>query len=134
MRAYLRFRRDPYASNHGFGHGPNWRFRVIRRALQLLGLNPKLIRHGLPREVFIGTLADNALEVLRGRRKRPKYDSLRTVGEVSELALTRWVRPRALRDASYRNFRKAGLYKQLGLVRRQVELTSSVRRRGMGKG
>jgi len=134
MRAYLRYRRDPYASNHGFGQGPNWRFRVIRRALQLLGLNPKLIRHGLPREVFIGTLADNALEVLRGRRKRPRYDSLRTVGEVSELALTRWVRPRALRDTSYRDFRKRGLSKQLGLVRRELELPRPVRSRGMGAG
>jgi hypothetical protein len=56
----------------------------------------------LSREVYVSRLADNALDVLRGKRKRPKYDSLLSTTEVANLALERWVRPRALRDQSYR--------------------------------
>jgi hypothetical protein len=74
-----------------------------------LGLNPHLVRHGLPREVFFANLADNALEILRGRQKRPRYSSLRSVSEVAELALSRWVRPRAQRDNTYRLFLKSTL-------------------------
>jgi hypothetical protein len=101
LRGYLRQRKDAYAENNRYGQGPNWKMRMIRQGLVRLGMNPNLIKHGLEREVFLSCLADNALEVLRGKRKRPKYDTLQSVTEVSELALNRWVRPRALRDNSY---------------------------------
>ena len=52
MRQYLKYRKDPYADNHQYGDGPNWRLRSIRRTLHLLGMNPDLLRHGLAREVF----------------------------------------------------------------------------------
>ncbi len=104
LREYLKFRKDPYAANHEYGEGPNWRLRSIKRALGLLGLDPDLLKHGFTREVFLGKVADNALEILTGKRKRPKYATLRTAAEVSELALNRWVRPRAARDHAFRRF------------------------------
>lgn len=103
MRDYLKSRKDPYSNNHTYGEGPNWRLRTIRRSLQLLDLDPNLVRHGLLREVFISHLADNALDVLNGKRLCPKYESLRSAGDVAELALARWVRPRAMWDFRYRS-------------------------------
>ena len=102
MRAYLKARKHAYADNHGFGEGPNWRLRTIREALKQLELDPALVRHGLSREVFICCLADNALAMLQGKRKRPKYDSLLGIAEVAQRALNRWVLPRAARDPGFR--------------------------------
>lgn len=103
MREFLRSKKDLYAENHEYGQGPNWRLRTIRRALEKIGLDPKLLKHGLRREVFLCSLADNSKQILKGERKRPRYNSLRTVEEVASLALARWIKPRAGRDCSYRN-------------------------------
>lgn len=129
MRSYLRYRKEMYAANHRYGHGPNWKFRAIRRALALLGLNPDLLKHGFSREVFIGRLADNALEILKGTRKRPKYASLRPAADVAELALRRWVRPRAARDLSYREHTRSQLLRQINGI---VEPRPRVRKRRRG--
>jgi len=130
MRAYLRHRREPYAANHKYGNGPNWKFRAIRRTLQLLDLNPDLVKHGLTREVFLCNLADNALDVLNGKRKRPKYLTLRSVNDVAELALTRWIRPRASRDPSYKTFRRDELAKGLSILAEADDLRIRERARG----
>jgi Domain of unknown function (DUF4338) len=130
MRAYLTARGDPYAGNHRYGNGPNWRLRTIRRTLQLLGLDPHLLRHGLPREVFVSYLADNAREILRGERKRPNYDSLKSVAEVSELALSRWVRPRASRDQNFRLFTAEEFLTRLDLA--HAKTSSRILRRAGG--
>jgi hypothetical protein len=113
MREYLRAKKHGYASNHGYGEGPNWRLRTIRQTLTLLGLDPELVRHGLSREVFVSCLADNALEILRGKRKRPKYESLLSVAEVTQLALNRWIRPRAIRDQEYLSVTRDQIYAQI---------------------
>lgn len=101
MRRYLKARKDPYAANHRYGDGPNWKLRAIRRALTLLGMNPDLLRHGFTREVYFGCVADNALEILRGVHRRPRYPSLLSVGDVASLAIDRWLRPRMSRDDRY---------------------------------
>ena len=108
MRAYLKVRKHKYADSHQYGDGPNWRLRTIRQALRLLGMDPKLLRHGLSREVFISCLADNALEILRGKRKRPKYDSLLSASEVTALAIKRWLKPRSERNSAYRLVTREG--------------------------
>lgn len=113
MRDYLVYRKDPYANNHQFGDGPNWRLRSIRRVLHLLGMNPDLLRHGLAREVFVSHLADNAIDVLAGRRKRPKYDSLLPTADVARLAISRWMLPRSQRDESYRGVTREETLKQI---------------------
>jgi Domain of unknown function (DUF4338) len=116
MRDYLEYRKDPYANNHQYGDGPNWRLRSIRRALHLLGMNPDLLKHGLAREVFVSHLADNAVDVLSGRRKRPKYGSLLTAANVAQLAISRWMLPRALRDESYRQVTREEILAQVTAV------------------
>jgi hypothetical protein len=113
MRQYLRYRKDSYANNHQYGDGPNWRLRSIRRALHLLGMNPEFLRHGLAREVFLARVADNAMEILSGKRKRPRYSSLLSAANVAQLAIKRWVHPRSLRDDSYRRVTREEILEQM---------------------
>jgi hypothetical protein len=109
LRSYLKRKRHSYADSHQFGDGPNWRLRTIRQALRQLDLDPDLIRHGLSREVFVSRVADNAVDVLNGTRKRPKYESLLSVQEVATAAIARWLKPRSQRDESFRAVRREQL-------------------------
>jgi hypothetical protein len=102
LRDYLESVEDPYARGFNFGSGPNWKIRVIRKALKRLGLNTALTQHGFHREVFFCAVASNATEYLRGEDTSVRYENLPSVEEISDLALTRWVLPRALRDDSYK--------------------------------
>lgn len=101
LRDYLKHVGDPYANAFKFGSGPNWRLRVIRRALELLGMDPDLIRHGFPREVFFCSIASNAIPFLKGRHSRIKYGKLPTVASAAKLALERWSIPRSERNSEY---------------------------------
>jgi hypothetical protein len=109
LRAYLEHIDDAYAGGFEFGSGPNWRIRVIRRALERLGLDTSLARHGFVREVFLCRVAKNAEALLRGDNKRVLYGGLPNVREISAAALDRWVIPRAERDARYLDWRASDL-------------------------
>jgi hypothetical protein len=109
LRAYLEFKGDSYADGFNFGSGPNWRIRVIRRALEGLGMGAALARHGLSREVFFARLASNAEAYLRGDNTLAVYKGLPTASEISAQALNRWVVPRSLRDPSYLGWKAADI-------------------------
>lgn len=113
MRAYLEAQGHEYAHGHAFGQGPNWRMRVIREALTSLGLSPKILRHGIPREVYICELGEHGIEFLRGTRKRIDRSSVLTVDQIAEQALARWVIPRAMRDSSYRTWSPNDTYAEI---------------------
>ncbi len=117
LRAYLRRKRHKYANGHKFGEGPNWRLRTIRAALDALGFKADLLRHGIGREVFACSLASNAKNILRGKAKRATYRSLLTAQEVGLLARERWLVPRALTRAEYREWRREQLLELLSAVR-----------------
>ncbi|MCK6456021.1 MAG: DUF4338 domain-containing protein [Phycisphaerae bacterium] len=102
IRQYLKRKRHRYASGFKYGDGPNWRLRATRLAVQLVGLRPELLRHGVQREVYVCELATNAKAVLRGRHKRAKYPDLLSAKQVSDLARERWVEPRAGRCPEYK--------------------------------
>jgi hypothetical protein len=106
MRDYLAIKDDTYASNHRFGDGPNWKLRAANKALTLVGLEPKLLRHGISREVFACEIAQNAREVLSGKTKKADYGNLLSVKSVTELAMERWIIPRSERSDSYRAWRR----------------------------
>ncbi|MHC9085965.1 Druantia anti-phage system protein DruA [Luteimonas sp. RIT-PG2_3] len=109
LRYYLDYIGDDYADGFNFGSGPNWRIRVIRRALERLGMDTSLARHGFSREVFIAKLASNAEAYLCGDSKRALYGNLPTVAEISLIARERWIVPRAGRDRSYQDWKVADL-------------------------
>lgn len=118
LRAYLKSVGDTYADSHGFGQGPNYRLRLIRRALALLGLDPDMARHGLPREVFFCPLASNAIQFLTGAHKRIRYDRLPTVEEAGAAALTRWMVPRAERRPDFNLWQSESFLSDIGFSSR----------------
>lgn len=113
LRGYLKHVGDHYADAHKFGNGPNWRIRVIRRALSLLGMDPDLVRHGFTREVFFCPVASNAVAFLRGDHQRVLYEELLSVEAMSQLALDRWVIPRAERVPDYLSWRSEQFLEEL---------------------
>lgn len=62
------------------------------------------------------SLADNALKILRTGRGRPDLSSLLSAGDVSQLALERWVIPRSERRPEYRLWRRESIKSLLGDV------------------
>jgi hypothetical protein len=104
IRKYLRLKRDPYAGNHSFGEGPNWRLRTIRRALDVLNINQSVLRHGIQREVFICAFGPNALDILKSGKGQLDTSGLLTVQQISDLARERWIVPRAGRRPEYREW------------------------------
>jgi hypothetical protein len=113
MRQYLRLIDHPYADCHRFGQGPNWRLRTIRAALNELGINESVMKHGVQREVFYCPLAENASEILTKGRGRPELSSLKTVEEISILARERWIVPRAASTNEFKNWVREEITSQI---------------------
>ncbi|MBP3124750.1 Druantia anti-phage system protein DruA [Thalassospira sp. ER-Se-21-Dark] len=114
LRDYLRDIDHTYADQHQFGQGPNWRLRTTRAALSALGFKEDLLRHGIQREVFICELASNTVKILNTGKGRPDLTRLLSAKEVSELALERWILPRAIRMPAYQNWTSSDLVNLFG--------------------
>jgi hypothetical protein len=60
--------------SYHFGDGANWRLRVIRDGMNLLGFNAEeCLNHGHPRGVYVVPLSRNAREYLRGETDEIDY-------------------------------------------------------------
>lgn len=104
LRSYLEALGHPYASGHRFGMGPNWKIRVLRTALEQLGLDGNsILRHGVEREVYAIPLVRNWKEILLGRHKNVRSCAL-PASEITDFCLRRWIVPRASRDKRYKRF------------------------------
>ena len=109
LRDYLREIGHSYADHHQFGEGPNWRMRTTRAALEALGFNDDLLRHGIEREVFLSQLADNALKLLRTGKGKPDLSSLLSADDVSKLAVERWILPRSERRPEFKAWKRENI-------------------------
>jgi len=127
LRDYLREIGHPYADKHRFGQGPNWRMRTTRVALETLGFEDDMLRHGIQREVFISQLADNALKVLHSGRGRPNLSSLLSAEEVARLAVERWMLPRSERRPEFKTWKRESIEALLGDQRRELASKLSLR-------
>jgi len=114
LREYLRLLGHSYADQHRFGQGPNWRLRTTRAALEALGFDDDLLRHGIQREVFICEFADNSLKLLRSGRGRPDLSSLLSAEEVAHLAVERWMLPRSQRRPDFKIWERNNIATLLG--------------------
>jgi hypothetical protein len=114
LRDYLRDIGHKYADRHRFGQGPNWRMRTTRAALEILGFEADMLRHGIEREVFLCQLASNALSILRNGRGRPNLSSLLSAEEVAQLAVERWMLPRSQRMPQFREWKRENIRELLG--------------------
>lgn len=123
MRDYLRIKKHRYADQHEYGEGPNWRLRTIRAALLELDINQAVLRHGIQREVYLCTLAENALDILKSGRGTPDVSRLETVCAISEKAKARWIVPRAERRPEFKAWRREDI---LNLVRGTPVVTGQI--------
>lgn len=119
MRQYLEKTGDEYSDNHRFGDGPNWKLRAVRKVLGQVGLDPDLMRHGIPREVFVCSLASNARQFLTGKAKKARFNGLKSVADISRLALERWIVPRAGRRPEFKLWERENLELLLASSERQ---------------
>ena len=114
FRDYLRDVGHKYADRHHFGQGPNWRMRTTRAALEILGLESDMLRHGIEREVFLCQLASNAINILRNGRGRPNLSTLLSAEEVAQLAVERWMLPRSQRMPQFKQWKRDNIRELLG--------------------
>lgn len=94
MRKFLAERGEKYADGHEYGDGPNWKMRVIRKTMELLGYSKTpLLKHGIKREVFVASLASNYKDYLQGKTDEPKFIDL-TLNEYGSFFRERFMIPR----------------------------------------
>jgi hypothetical protein len=134
MRDYLRHIDHTYADQHAYGQGPNWRLRTIRAALKALGFKDDLMRHGIQREVFICQLASNAAKILQTGKGMPDVSSLESVQQIADMALERWMIPRARNVPDFKHWESTDLIDLFGsqaqLLRTQADQGKSSGRSG----
>jgi Druantia protein DruA len=114
IRTFLTKCRDEETHRYKFGSGPNYRIRVVRKALERLQLPPELLRHGIRRGVYVAPLARNSSQFLRGNSSRLLWYQ-RPLPEIVRFWRERWMLPRAARDASYLAFDSLSWKKILNL-------------------
>ena len=98
----------PKYRGSSFGDGSNYRIRVIRMGLSLLGLPGDLLKHGIEREVFLAPTAENSFEFLRGETSvLRKHDQ--SQNEIGEYYLKRWAVRRSETRPEYKDFDRNSL-------------------------
>lgn len=92
----------------GFGSGPRIKWQTMVRALDFIGFDSELLRHGIQREVFLFPLIRNLTAYLEGVEKEPQYYDV-TFSELSNHWRQRWLLPRAKRVDSWHAWDKESL-------------------------
>ena len=113
MREWLHRRGDSYWDSYAYGEGPNWRFRVIRKTLDLLGYGGNhLTMHNIGREVFIAPLAKNYKQFLQGKESALEFYD-RPLKELVAFFKERWLLPRAQRVNSWKDWEHNMILEQI---------------------
>jgi len=110
---YLRSVGDLSVTSYEYGGGPNWKIRIIKRALWHLGLEDTLMKHGFQREVYVCEIARNCREFLTGKESIPDFSHLKSVSEIAKMAKTRWIIPRAVRNPEFKDYKKTNFISTL---------------------
>ena len=113
IREYLSAINHPYANGHQFGTGPNWRMRATKEALRQIGLDGDLLKHGVFREVYVCKFIENYSSLLSGKSNTPRNINLKSVKEIGELALDRWMIPRSERKPDFLYWKRENISKLL---------------------
>lgn len=114
IREYMQACGDDEIGKYKFGSGPNYRIRVVRKALERLQLPSNLLRHGVQRGVYVAPLAKNTISFLNGRASKLHWHH-RPLEQVVGYWKERWLLPRAERDLSYRDFDSQSWRKIVGI-------------------
>lgn len=106
LRAFLAAEGHPYARQHCFDGGGNWRMRLLRAAVDELGLQaPAVLQHGIRREVFAAELSTEAKPFLNHGGQIP-VPQLSPAATIAQAACERWVIPRSRRRPDYVRWRR----------------------------
>jgi len=101
MKELLIMMQHPIVKRNRFGQGPNWKMRLIRTCLQKIDLSPRILRHGIRREVYGVSLAENYRTFLLGLEDQIKsYDF--PASTMISFFKERWFFPRSRRNESYK--------------------------------
>jgi hypothetical protein len=87
----------------GFGKGPRIKWQTMVRALEKIGFNSSLLRHGVKREIFLVPLIRNLKNYMEGVEKRPHYIDV-TFDELANYWRDRWLIPRSERVDGWCNW------------------------------
>ena len=74
LEAIKRYGNSEILKKYKFGHGPNYKLRVVSEGLKILGLSKdKLTVHSIRRGYYIAPLAENWQEFLLAKEDKPIY-------------------------------------------------------------
>jgi hypothetical protein len=105
-----------------YGSGPNWRFRVIRTALNALDIDEGHLQHNVRREVFLAPVAEGWREYLCGDRDDFVPYDMPAVA-IGEYYRDRWAIGRAERKPGYRFWSRDEARISAQLPNRQLTLS-----------
>ena len=95
MQSYLKQIEDPEVRKNDPGDGPSPKLRYIRRCLELLDINPDVLKHGIQRGFYAAKLAENFKSVLRNGEE-PDYLEM-DIDDIFEFFRNRYLLDRAKR-------------------------------------
>lgn len=106
-RLYPKFRAfleaQDISTTGGFGKGPRIKWQTMVRALERVGFDSNLLRHGVKREIFLVPLIRNLKTYMNGIEKRPQYIDV-TFDELADYWRDRWLIPRSERVDGWCNW------------------------------
>lgn len=88
-----------------YGSGPNWRFRVIRNALEILGIDEEYLQHNVKREVFLAPLGPDSYPYLCGETNSVELFNM-PAQDIGTYFRERWAVGRAERKPAFRFWRR----------------------------
>jgi len=105
--------------NNLFGEGMSPKLRLLRLGLEGLGLSSdEYLRHHSPRLLYAVPLASNALDIMIGLTRRPRYvlpagGGVRTTERIASHWFDRWAKSRVARPAALQTLRETRRDEQL---------------------
>ena len=112
MADFMREESPEVFASYKFGGGPSWKLRVIRSCLRELQLPSTTLQHGVRREVFAAPLSTNWQEFLQGQQETPEFLD-RSSEDLMAFFRSRWLLPRAERDARYKTLTHKDIQRQV---------------------
>jgi hypothetical protein len=112
MREHVEMVKPAYHKNYKYGNGPNWKMRLAKKSLGLLGFSGDLLKHGIQREIFAIPLAKNYIEFLMGEENHLKPFNIPD-NEVIEFWKERWLYNRAIRKPEYKDFKRESILEMI---------------------
>ena len=101
-----------YSVAQGYGRGPKPVWQNISKALRILGMDHKVLQHGIPRQAWGIPLASNAWKYLGGLDTEPLYYNV-SFSKMASWWMERWLLPRAQRITDWRTWRKESLLESI---------------------